>query len=661
MSFLIQYWSVALIGTILLAISIGFIFRFFLPARRIGRELSDAIRKLQSIKAENDGHVTDLEIISEDVMTSDKLAHCWSEFKETLHSQKTVNALGQEEVARWRATAVAETFFTDQVLVETPLKTEFYKHLPGILTGIGIIGTFSGLIFGLINFKVTTNPDEVRNSLALLIQNVGHAFLVSASAISLAMLFTWIEKSLVTMLYRQVEQLCHLIDSLFDAGVGEEYLARLVDASETSATQATQIKDSLVADLKEVLTELTRQQVEAAAQNNRQLSETLVQTFTDSLKEPINRISEAVELVSGNQGEAVNKMLTDVLSGFTAQMQDMFGGQFNGMTEVLQTTSQAIQIAASKFDDLAANMQSAGKGAADAMAGQLEQVIAKMELRQESMNNHMTEFVAQIQSMVKDSHSETAQQTQALLRELGERTVSLVGSLQEQGRVASEMHEARQTAMAEHSGETLNQLANQVSDLTVSVRGATEGMQNAVVQLAATSRESLERMNTGAEKLHGASTHLVQGIDSMATVVEKVSGTTDKLTLAANALNGATQSSMQVINDYRAARDTFATIVSDLKSTVENAKREASMTSDLISNMGIAADKLGAARLEAENYLEGITEVLGETHKAFAENVERTLRQGNAQFHKELAEAVSLLKGAIQDLGDMLDSVVARG
>ena len=60
------------------------------------------------------------------------------------------------------------------------------------------------------------------------------------------MLFTWIEKSLVTSCYRQVEELRQIIDSLFDAGAGEEYLERLVVASETNATQARHIKDALV-------------------------------------------------------------------------------------------------------------------------------------------------------------------------------------------------------------------------------------------------------------------------------------------------------------------------------------------------------------------------------------------------------------------------------
>ena len=189
--------------------------------------------------------------------------------------------------------------------------------------------------------------------------------MVSASAIALAMIFTWIEKSLVTKRYRQVEDLCLLLDSLFDAGAGEEYLARLVHASETSATQAAQIKDALVSDLKEILAEMTTQQIAAATANSQHLSDSMARTFAESLKDPITKISEAVDRVSGNQGDAVNKMLTDVLSSFSSQMQEMFGGQLRGMNEVLLKTSESIQIAAGKFDQMATNMESAGQGAVE--------------------------------------------------------------------------------------------------------------------------------------------------------------------------------------------------------------------------------------------------------------------------------------------------------
>ena len=69
---------------------------------------------------------------------------------------------------------------------------------------------------------------------------------------------------------------------------------------------------------------------------------------------------------------------------------------------------------------------------------------------------------------------------------------------------------------------------------------------------------------------------------------------------------------------------------------------------------------LAGAQLEARDYLEGVTRVLTEAHGSFAENVERTLRQGNSQFHKELSTAVDYLKGAIEELGDTLENLAVR-
>ena len=44
----------------------------------------------------------------------------------------------------------------------------------------------------------------------------------------------------------KVEQLCQLLDGMYQAGAGEEYLSRLVRASEASASEAKQLKQSLV-------------------------------------------------------------------------------------------------------------------------------------------------------------------------------------------------------------------------------------------------------------------------------------------------------------------------------------------------------------------------------------------------------------------------------
>jgi hypothetical protein len=93
-------------------------------------------------------------------------AHPWSEFKESLHRQFELDDdSGQKRIHSIRSTAPASAWFSEPLLVEIPLYTEAFKHLPGILTGIGIIGTFSGLMIGLHHFDPST-PEQVSASVA---------------------------------------------------------------------------------------------------------------------------------------------------------------------------------------------------------------------------------------------------------------------------------------------------------------------------------------------------------------------------------------------------------------------------------------------------------------------------------------------------------------
>ena len=135
--------------------------------------------------------------------------------------------------------------------------------------------------------------------------------------------------------------------------------------------------------------------------------------------------------------------------------------------------------------------------------------------------------------------------------------------------------------------------------------------------------------------------------------VEAIKGASGQLTLA-------TDGARSLFADYGKTRDTFAQMVTELKQTVENAKREASMTSEIISKIEAAATQLGIAQKESEEYLRGVSEVLVKAHDSFSENIERTMREGNRAFQGELSSAVQLLSGAIKNLGDTIDDFSPR-
>ena len=292
-----NYWVALLIGAFLLYFAFDFLLNFGRKARALGIELESALAAIPEITLEQSGGVTELDQIAEKVMRSDRLAHLWGEYTKTLHPQKELNSSGKFQVVRWRATCLAGTFFTQEAVVDSPLRIEYFKHIPGILTGIGIIGTFSGLILGLVHFDVSSDPALAEASLRELLNAVGHAFIVSGTAIALAMLFTGIEKRLIVRGTLRSKSCNKQSISFFRLVPKRSIWKGSFRATETSATQALQIKDSLVSDLKQVLAEITNLQVEASARHSSMISADVGRVIAESLGDPIERISHAVERV----------------------------------------------------------------------------------------------------------------------------------------------------------------------------------------------------------------------------------------------------------------------------------------------------------------------------------------------------------------------------
>jgi hypothetical protein len=648
---LVNQPQLVVIAGLLAVLSLAFLGFFLVPGVLSWWGLWRANGRLTRIRKAAGGGAVDPDVIANAVMSQKRLAHLWSEFQATLHPQKEVDDSGQERVVRWRATTLAEVFFTDQALVEAPLSAEFFRHLPGILTGIGIIGTFFGLVTGLQQFD--TDPTRVQEGLKHLIQNVGDAFLISLVAIFLAMLFTFLEKVLLTAGYRQTARLREAIDSCFDAGASEEYLARLVHASETAATQSAQIKDALVADLKQVLTELTERQVQATAALGREIPASLSQ----ALVAPMEGISNAVQRLGANQGEAVSTLLTDVLASFSAQMREMFGGQLVGINELLHQTNSAMQSVVGRFDELANRLGGAGESAAGAMADKLAAAMAAMEARQQALNQQMTDFVQQLRAMASDSQTETAAKLQQTVANLGAQVSAMVEQLSSQAQAVAAQSRATHAETQAHTKATLDGVSQQVGALLVQSEQATEAMRSAVSALTTTTGDTASRL--------GASTDaLILAADAFATASRETEGamkagadTAGKLREVSQALTAAATSTSQAMADFRATRDTFGQLVADLRTTVENARREASLTETLVAKLSSASEKLAAAQGQAERYLEEVTKVLTAAHQGFADNVTKTLNSSNSKFHEHLTAATGILGSAIQELGDVVADV----
>lgn len=459
-----------------------FIFFYLLRSIRIIYGLKKYTRSITSI--EKSAPEVQLEHLKS-LFQRPELRHAWNEFEESLHSQYELED-GEEKIVRIRATAPSASFFSEQQLVDIPLNTEFFKHLPGILTGMGIIGTFYGLMIGLNHFDPST-PEQVSSSVNNLLRDVLYAFLGSAFAIFASILVTWLEKLSIAKCYKYLEKFTASLDSLYDSGVGEEYLASLVKSSNESATQARHLKESLVTDLRDMLLHLA----ESQKVENERLANTLSATYRESgsqfadqvsgaiensLKSPLDKIAGAVQTASGDQSGMVQNMLQDVLTAFMSKLDTTFGQQFTNLNEMMGQTVGAIQTMQTGFatllqdmrqvsddtrqgsaqlieqllsemksgqqamqagmNDMLTSLQASvakigaeGEGAGERMARQLEKMFADSEAREKAQAEHMTAFIEAIQNSVQQGQSATMEKWQPLSSCLVNNWVACLGRL----------------------------------------------------------------------------------------------------------------------------------------------------------------------------------------------------------------------------------------
>ena len=534
-----------------------------------------------------------------------RLAQLWKEFEDSLHVQRE-DRDGQRMAVAVRSTLPAETFFNGPLVVDSRLRTEFFKHLPGIYTGIGIIGTFTGLIEGLRQFQVSENAATVRSSLESLMHAVGQAFLISATAIAAAILVTFLEKLLLSALYSRTEDIAHAIDARFDAGAGEDYLSRLVQASEGAAHQSRALKDALVAEITGVLREQTDRQING-------LASAISASIERSLAAPLQKIASAVQAGTSDQSAQTSRLLQDVMGRFGDRLDGVLGGQVSHINELNQQTGQTMQ-----------------------------------------------EAVQAVRALVETISDTSRQSNDAMTANLVDATRTMLAALGDSQRVSVEGQQRRESALVERSTAAMDTLAGLLAQALSEMKGASAQMALSIDTMTRTTTAALDRMSSGASQLSTASENFATAGERVSGVMEQTARVSDQMAETSGLLRASAADLRGGLDDYRAHRDAVSHLVTELRKTVEHARTEATLTADVLDRIKLSTDRLGEAQTNADLYLNSVSKVLGDAHQAFAIAVKKTLELANTEFHTKLSTAVGLLSSTVVELEATLGNVTPQ-
>ncbi len=589
------------------------------------------------------------------------LHHIWNEYSDTLHPMRLALA-GPTPVVEYRSSMPAEMMFTKESLVEGPLFDDFWRHLPGILTGLGIIGTFAGLLHGLSNFRYAIAPSSTSAGqstdsaakavagLAPLLEAVMHAFMVSASAIGCAMLVVFVSRFLVARLNSKVEHLCDLVDSLYKSGAGEEYLQRLVDSSEKSEVHSAQLKDALVEDLTRLMTNLTERQIQAQIN----AGETVGRSIAEAIAGPMQRVREVMENnVAGNTAQ-VNTMLETMLTGFMAKLEDTFGGQINGINEQMQRSMAAMSSVQTSLQALVQDIQKANENAATQMSDKLAEAMQSASESQQQLTQQMTQFVTDFRSLVteeqrksKDAMNETIA---GLLSEVGKSIANMEASRKN----ASEEDATRTKVLTDQTGQMVSGLSANVEELLRAVSDQVLKTQESINAIRDVSMRAVDGMNQGAltmgsaaQRFETAGSSVTRALDDSAAFIEQVKASSNALQAASLAVNSG-------FDKYDATRKTVDSQVLALTGLIESAKREAGVSQQLIEGVESSVKALRQAEEESRRNLNAVNDQLVAAFETFGNSLVGQVQRVVGETDKNISVLSNQLTGVVQELAQFM-------
>lgn len=376
----------------------------------------------------------------------------WAEFDETL-----VVSADEKQIHN---TYDAAHFFNASTLGRGITENRLLAAIPGLLTAIGVVGTFLGLFLGLSGL----NPEEV-NSIVRLIQGASIAFKTSVWGVTLSFLFNLIEKIVEQSVRRNITALQGEINTLFPRLSPEQTLVHVHEESRKAADTLDGLAERIGNKMQETVNQV--------AQN--------VQTaVVEGIQQVLQPALESLAQTSNDLADRQARGGAEALENLIHQFSDGLRGQGEQQRETMEATAAEVKTAISQWGDSMARFMEALKVLNQRMDAREQARVESFEERFQASQDALTQHVDQLQQQITGLLTEHANrmqgQTQAHLSEwtkqaeqasnaMGVAVEQFSDGLRGQGEQQREMMEATTAEMKTVIGQWGSSMARFMADL----------------------------------------------------------------------------------------------------------------------------------------------------------------------------------------------------
>ena len=482
--------------------------------------------------------------------------------------------------------------------VTKTMNISYWQNFGGAFTGVGILGTFVGLVVGLSGVDLTSSDVSVlKDGIGNLLGGISLAFVTSLIGILFALVYGGVHQHYLGKLQAAVTRFAARIEALYPRRSAEWWLAESHRQSEEQTKTLKNLSQDVASSLADMLAEqMNRGVAELCGKLDEQMSPLFTKLY-----------DELSKLSSGGASQ-----IADVMS-------ERAGAQLDAFADALKQIPQTVQ----DNMDAARNMTEENNRA---LAATMEEHNRTLTATMTEMKNAITVGAADAAQVQKDAAQKMAEHVEhigaALQQGADGATQRLADITTEAERMQEQMHEMAQHlhGVLEKHDETMKNTYNRFIDIA--------GGFNALLSQAKASEEALQ---SAVEPLRNASNELQGGLVRMSEEIQK---THDQL---------AEQMKSLAENGQRTEKN----IDTLIKGMGEAEKR----TANAWGQYEVHFDKISGE-------LESATKVI--TDRLFAYNTAMNdgMKEQLSTFDQHMSSAVDKLGSAITELGELTDDLV---
>ena len=573
----------------------------------------------------------------------------------------------------------ANYFNDDNVSKAHKFNLRMLDTASGTLVGLGLLGTFLGLTFGIAGFD-SSDSSNIQQSIQNLLGGMGTAFSTSLLGMFCSLIYTAFDKTLRNKMYRSLYLFTEHLDekyyiddnSLFEmnqkalvetliSAVKTELDSKLMYSNETGENV------TIGNAIREILTENTEQSkalksfsTDLAMELNNGFDEVL----SRQMQEKILPLMESVDATTKSVVEHIDQMASTVASPASGMMESVVDELKRSMTAII--------------DEFKSNLSGSATSQLEALALQLctaSQTMGDFPKNMENISNTLQVTIDEVKNAISEISKTSANANSAAMQQMQEQIAFATGSI---SNAISEVKEVM-NSITQSSQEQSNQMVAKLTDATEklgsfldstiinlsssvqnSMKSITDDVNSKQADLLALQEDTtsqtkklLEAFNSGLDRLEKMNEYVTDTMNSFKQAQGEISISTGNLRTISGDMKLATELFNKGQSDY----------TEKLNQLQLSSQRGIDQVAEMLKNSGQMTDEYAQKFEVIKQGLSGIFSQLQTGLIEYSRTVQATTQKYLDQYTTNLTQTTDALSSTIQqqnEVVEMLNEILSR-